>query len=402
MKLLYVARARIPTEKAHGLQIMKMCEAFAKLGLDIELVLPFRIQTKFLKGRNAFEYYGVKKIFNIKKLPIPDLIYFTGFLPEKISIILFHIHDIIFSIFALFYSLIKNPDVIFTRDSKVAFLLSIFKPVIYESHIYPSSKIDLYFEKNALKRCGFFITITKKLKKVYLQNGFDEKKIHVLPDGVDIEKFDIDISKEEARKKLNLNFKEKLAIYTGHLYPWKGVYTLVDASNFLNAKVILVGGLKEDIKKIKEYISKKNINNVVVLGYVEPREIPFYLKAADILVLPNSANDVKSIYCTSPLKLFEYMASKRPIVASNLPSIGEILNNSNAILVEPDKPETLAEGIKKVLGDKKLAKKIADKAYHDVRKYSWESRAKKIITLVMKLESWSNSSRKPQREVFLR
>ncbi len=379
MKLLYIANARIPTEKAHGLQITKMCEAFAKLEGNIDLVVPYRIQTKILKGKNAFGYYGVERIFNIKKLPVPDLIYLTGFLPGKISIALFHIHGVIFSFFVLFYSLIKNPNIIFTRDSKVAFLLSFFKPVVYESHTHPSSNIDRFFERSAFKRCKFLITITRNLKDIYARRGFGKKKIHVLHDGVDIDQFDVDISKEEARKKLNLDAKEKLISYIGHLYPWKGVYTLVDASKFLNAKVILVGGLEKDVKKIREYISKKNMNNVVVIGHVGPNEVPIYLKAADVLVLPNSAKDVISMYYTSPLKLFEYMASKRPIVASNLPSIREILNEDNAVLVEPDDPEALAQGIDRVLKDQRLASKVGQKAHEDVMDYTWEKRAERIL-----------------------
>ena len=388
MRLLYIARARIPTEKAHGLQIVKMCEAFAKIGIDVELVIPFRIQTRVLKGRNAFEYYNVKRIFDIKKLPAPDLIYFTSFLKGRLGIALFHAHSFIFSILALIYSLIKNPDIIFTRDSKIAYLLSFFKPVIYESHAFPSSKIEQYFERSAFRRCKFFIVITRNLKDIYKKNNFDENKIYILPDCVDIEKFDISVSKEEARKKLNLDTNEKIVVYTGHLYPWKGIYTLLEASRFLNAMVVLVGGLEEDVNKVKEYIKTNNIDNVLIVGHVEPEMVPVYLKAADVLVLPNSAKDLRSVYYTSPLKLFEYMASKRPIVASDLPSIKEILNEENAILVEPDNPKALADGINKVLNDTKFAESIAENAYCQVTKYTWDERSRAVLEIYTQ-KKWS-------------
>ena len=118
-------------------------------------------------------------------------------------------------------------------------------------------------------------------------------------------------------------------------------------------------------------------------GYRPPSEIPLWLKAADVLVLPNSAKKDISKFYTSPMKLFEYMASKRPIVASNLPSLREILNKENAILlVEPDNPEALAQGIKQAMEDRNLVQTITQNAYDDVQNYTWEKRAEKILKFI--------------------
>ena len=84
------------------------------------------------------------------------------------------------------------------------------------------------------------------------------------------------------------------------------------------------------------------------------------------------------------MKLFEYMASGRPIVASNIPSIAEILNKDNAILVDPDNPEELASGIKQHLVNSDLAEKIAKQAYQDGRQYTWEERAKRISDFIFR------------------
>jgi glycosyltransferase involved in cell wall biosynthesis len=377
VKLIYIARARIPTEKAHGLQIMKMCEAFAKQGVKVELVISHRIQSRTLKNIDAFEYYGVEQIIRIIRLPVPDLIYLQKFLPKKINV--FHIHDTVFSLFALFYSLLKNPDVIFTRDSKAAFLLSFFKPVIYETHTFSRSKIDRFFEKKGFKRFRKVVAITKHLKNVYIDNGFASGIITVLPDGVDLEMFDIQISKADARTQLGLEEDEDIILYTGHLYPWKGAHTLLEASKRVTGKIVIVGGLEEDVKAIKDRVEKEKRGNVQIVGHVNPNLIPIYLKAADVLVLPNSTQETRSKFYTSPLKLFEYMASKRPIVASDLPSIREILNKDNAVLVMPDQSYSLAEGISMVLGDEKLASKISDIAFNDVKEHTWVIRVSKIL-----------------------
>ena len=78
-------------------------------------------------------------------------------------------------------------------------------------------------------------------------------------------------------------------------------------------------------------------------------------------------------------KLFEYMASRRPIVASNLPSLREILNDRNSILVKPDDSESFAEGIKKLINNNEIGEKIADNAWTDVQNYTWAKRAVSII-----------------------
>ena len=88
-------------------------------------------------------------------------------------------------------------------------------------------------------------------------------------------------------------------------------------------------------------------------------------------------------YYASPLKLFEYMASKTPIVATDLPSTGEILRDGeNAVLVEPDDPKALAEGIERTLSDAELAARIGRQAREDVRQYTWGERAANIMTFV--------------------
>ena len=139
---------------------------------------------------------------------------------------------------------------------------------------------------------------------------------------------------------------------------------------------VFVGGTKEDIEEFK--VKCSNVRNVRIVGHRPYQEIPYWLKSADVLVLPNSGKEEISRHWTSPMKMFEYMAAGRPIVASNLPSIREILNEENAILVEPDNPEALAWGVKEALQNSQLSDKISTRAFEEVKKYTWQERAKKI------------------------
>ena len=106
------------------------------------------------------------------------------------------------------------------------------------------------------------------------------------------------------------------------------------------------------------------------------------MKAADVLVLPNSGKEKISRIYTSPLKMFEYMAAGVPIVASDLPSIREVLSEKTAFLFEADDARDLAEKIEMVLENKEGAGERARKALKEVKKYNWEERAGKILDFV--------------------
>jgi len=368
MKFIYIANVRIPTEKAHGIQIMKMCESFALHNVEVELVLPQRFNK--IK-EDPFEYYGVRRNFKIKKLPCLDLIT----LDKYIGHLGFWIESITFNFFVFPYILFKKADIIYTRDEFSLPLILFKKNLVFEAHTFPK---NYFLYSLFLKRLKKIIVITQKLKDFFTKKGISADKILIASDGVDLEKFNIKDSQEECRRRLSLPIDKKIVLYTGHLYEWKGAQILAKASQFLlkDMEIYFVGGIDEDVRKFKVQNSKLKIK---VMGHKPYSEIPFWLKAADVLVLPNSGKQDISKYWTSPLKLFEYMASKRPIIASNLPSIKEILSENNSFLVEPDNPEKLAGGIKNALKNPNFSVKISNQAFYDVLSYSWKKRANNIL-----------------------
>ncbi len=374
MKIIYIANARIPTEKAHGIQIMKMCEAFAELKVEdeklkVELVVPRRLNN--IK-ENPFEYYGVKENFKIIKLPTLDLVEFgkIGFLIQSFS----------FALFSSFYLFFKKYDFIYSRDEFSLYFFSFFKKnLFWEAH----TKRENFIVKRVFKKVNGIISITQGLKDFYVKNfRVNSNKILVVSDGVDIEKFKVESGKLKVRDRLGLPQNKKIVLYTGHLYSWKGVGTLIESTKFLDEDtlVYLVGGTEGDVLKIKKQTSENK--NIIVVGSRPHSEIPYWQKSADVLVLPNTAKEDISKYYTSPMKLFEYMASGNSIVASDLPSIREVLNKDNSVLVEPDNPKKLAEGMNKVLGDFNFADKISKQALEDVKNYTWGERVKNILDFI--------------------
>ena len=148
---------------------------------------------------------------------------------------------------------------------------------------------------------------------------------------------------------------------------------------------LIIGGLESDIKIYRDIVARKNLENFKIVGFVSQSVVPLYLFAADALVIPYTSEmtiqgGTNATGFTSPLKLFEFMASRRPIVATNLPTVSEILHdNINAVVVDPDSVDSLYQGIKGVLEDEALGTKIAVQAAADVERYTWEERVKKIL-----------------------
>ena len=111
-------------------------------------------------------------------------------------------------------------------------------------------------------------------------------------------------------------------------------------------------------------------------------KVPAYLSAADMLVLPNTPVGAESINYTSPIKLFEYMASGRPIVAADLPSIREVLSPETAILFAAGDTDALARGIAHVLRAPDEARQLSERARKEADAYSWSARAQLLLNIV--------------------
>lgn len=373
MKLNYIANLRLPTEKAYGIQIAKMCEAFTGQNIKVGLTAPFRFNR--IKD-DFFKYYGVKNNFSFRKIPSPDF-----YLPGNLDKLAFGLKSFISASILVAKALGDKADIYYFRDELPAFLASFLiggARIAFEAHKFSNRKLFLYrrFRKSGVR----LIAITQNLADRFLEIGFNHNQILVAADGVDLDKFDIEISREDARLKLGLPLDKKIAVYTGHLFEWKGADILAEtASELPDILFVFVGGTDKDIARFKERFRSQD--NILIVGHRPYSQIPLYLKAADVLVLPNPGNNQVSRLYTSPLKLFEYMAAKRPIVASNLPSVREILNEENSILVKPES-NSIGEGIRKVFSEPGLAVSLAGQAFKKAGGYTWTARAEKILKFI--------------------
>lgn len=382
MKIFYVTNARLPTEKAHGLATVKLCEAFAKQGVEVTVFAPWRLNS--LKA-DPYEYYGVERNFRIRYLPSIDLLW----LPFGKQFF-FGLQIVSFSIIATLWFLIRygisgglRDAVVFSHDHVPLFFVSFFAPrIFYDVHDYPR-RTGLY--TRVLQRAvGIAVQTKWKVTALARDFGIPAGRVVYWPNGTDIERFDISVSQREARAKLGLPQDKKVVLYSGSLLPWKGVDTLVAAARSLpgDTAVYIIGGEGRDVERLKALAPDPQTLSPVFVGQRPWAEIPIWLKAADVLILPNTGREEISLRYTSPMKLFEYMASGRPIVASNIPSIREIVDETMAFFATPDDPQSFAEVIQQVFALQEEATRRADRARQTVRQYTWDVRAAKVISAV--------------------
>ena len=141
------------------------------------------------------------------------------------------------------------------------------------------------------------------------------------------------------------------------------------------------------MKIYSEKAKKMNIDNIRFIGQVLPSEVPNYLNSSDILLLPSSAKSKKSREYTSAMKLFEYLASGIPIIASNIPSNTEILTgDKNCILFNPDDSDSLVREIKKLWQNYDLREKISHNSIELSKEFTWENRCKVIIDEIKQIK----------------
>jgi glycosyltransferase involved in cell wall biosynthesis len=231
------------------------------------------------------------------------------------------------------------------------------------------------------------VAISNSIKNDLVRAGVPEGKVLVLPDAVDMRTYEKPLMKSEARDRVGLSRNIPLVVYTGSLFPGRGVYVLADSSRYLASEVhiVLVGGNPRERHELEQYVRLHKLERVLVRGHVPPTLTPVFQQAADVLAHPQLGVDAQHFKHSSPLKLFEYMAARRPIVASDLPSLREVLEHErNALLVPPGDPNALALAIQRLLDDPELGERIANAAFEQVREWTWERRARKILEMLRK------------------
>jgi len=379
LQLAYVTlNGRIPSGSANSVGVMNMCGQFAVQGLETLLVIPdglARPLTELGFSGDLMAYYSVPAPFKIKRFPN----YYSGRLVYFRQL---------YSLALAVYLRLRRIPLILSRNLETAYWAAFLGlSVIFESHNY--SKYEQHrllpawvrMTRKAEKRVSMVVT-THAGKLSYAGRGVPESSIMVLPNGVDTKRFTSELSKEEIRRSLGIPENKITVTFCGSLHEGRGIEEVLDcASRLRNAHFIIVGGATEQVRKYRKDCVDKRVRNVEFSGHVPQRDVPAYLLASDVLLMPYTTRfAAHSFEYTSPMKMFEYLAAGVPMVATDFPVLHEILKHGrNAIFVKPDSGEYLAQGIQTLLADSEYAAAIGSTARADAEKYSWETRARTII-----------------------
>ena len=385
MDLLYLADIRLPLERANGLQTVSTCHALAARGHRVTLLV--RPDTA-AAARDPLAFYGLAPIegFTIARVPV------AGPAPLRRAHYLAA---------AVRHSLAPpRPTVVFTRDLGVAALLARMPragrpPLVYESHGYAptvSALMPTLHARAASASAAKLARLERRERRVWgsadgyvtltaahadeLADRFGPRQAAaVVPDGTRL-------AGDRTFAWTGPRAARPVVAYAGHLYPWKGVDVLVEALALVpEVAGRIVGGhpRESDLGRVTALVAERGLAaRVQFTGLLPPQDVAAALDEADILVLPNTATEVSARY-TSPLKLFEYLAAGRPIVASRLPALTEVLEDGvNALLVAPGDPQALADAIRRLAADPALAQRLAARAFRDAEQYSWARRAERL------------------------
>ena len=358
-KIAYITRVTIPNKVAQAAQITSMCKAFNDyFGNDFLLV-------STSKEINYLDDLSFKrKIIKIKT--------------ENIVL------KNIFFAFKIFFFLRKSDiENIYTRDVLISFLSTIFFkiPTCYEAHqpmrSFPSRVLQSIVAKNKFYK---LVTITRSLKDYYKKKFSYKHEITVIPNGAYLNDYKMNKSKNELRKELGFDIDDFVIVHTGSLFENRGFEKFkVILKNFPKIKLIQLGGNFQDIDKLKTKLH--SFKNIQFIDYQPKNIVVKYQLAADLLLYLTSKKS-PIYWCTSPNKIFEYMATNNPILAPDIGSIPEILNESNSFIFNIDDDTDLINKIKTIISGNNKA--ITDKAYIEVaNNYNMTERVSKIKKLLL-------------------
>jgi glycosyltransferase involved in cell wall biosynthesis len=384
LKLFYLANIRLPTEKAHGLQIVQNCAAFAENGAQVTLYAARRINTPQLRAvRDVHTHYGVPPNFAIKRVPCLDL------LPlGRAQRLLFSVQMLSYTLVLLAFMLFRRADIYYSRDALTLLALSLIKPrhkLIYEAHTLAKSRMGMWLQRLCARRVGLIVALTGHLAARLSALGASH--VIVEHDGFRAERFANLPDQQTARSALKLPLTAFIVGYVGRLHTLsmsKGVDTLIDAiaGSARPIHLCLVGGPDEMAAQLRAHWRAQGLpeDRFLYAGQVAPSEVPRYLAAFDVCALPLPFTEHFAYYA-SPLKLFEYMCVGKPTLASDLPAIAEVVQHEDsALLCPPEDRVAFGAALVRLFEDEELRARLGAAARARSADYAWSARAARILS----------------------
>jgi glycosyltransferase involved in cell wall biosynthesis len=368
LRLVYVAGSIIPSRAANSIHIMKMCAAFGSNGHNVTLVVPDRPE-RAQSVSDVFEYYGTAPVFRIVRLPwlrIPGRSLPFAWLAARLAERL-------------------RPDFVYGRTVQACYF-SVLRGLstIFESHV-PLAEYDRVgawmftrmIRHAALRRV---VVASHALRRHYEQEHPElGGRLRTAPDAAD------EVREAVLHERAQHDARDILKVgYVGHLYRGRGVELIAELARRCPwAEFHVIGGMQSDIEEWRRRCAATA--NLVFDGFCPPGQVQAHMARLDVVLAPyqrrvaiyGNSGDTSS--WMSPLKIFEYMAARKPMIASDLPVLREVLDDSNAILVDPEDIDAWQDALVS-LRDPQRREQLGTKAHEDfVANYTWRARADRVL-----------------------
>jgi|AntRauTorcE11897_2_1112592.scaffolds.fasta_scaffold00263_4 glycosyltransferase involved in cell wall biosynthesis len=374
MKIAFISDQFLPATSADTEQFVNMISALSKQSEVDMYSASYRYQSSPTL-KEIQDYYMVDGSWNLK--------FISHFIPnirgiEKLS----------FALKAALKVRKRDVEVVYTRNIPIVIATLLFtdKPILFEAfRPWPRRNIlaRSFFKRMAENHRFLGIILHSNFaKQAYEEVGFQKEKLQVEHNAFRSEFFrDIEQDKSALRKQLELPANKRLVTYTGRVNPKKGLHYLLNlAATFPEAGFVIVGSEgRGEIERRAE-----SMDNVMVIPWQDKASTAKYIEASDILYIPTSLQArEKAMNTVLPIKTFIYKASGKAILAPDIEDIREVLtHNRTAYLVEPDDGNAAETGLKELIENESLRKRIGTKAKEEMSSLTWENRASRVIDFI--------------------
>lgn len=369
MRVALIEPGTLPAQTANSIQRMKMAQALVATGHTVRVFAPG--QDPGITWPEFARHYGLQHAFELEwVLNLPVL----------------RRYDFAFSVVQRARA--WGADVLYSRSPQAATWAALSGlPSLFELHDVPMGFMGPWLLRRFLKAPGarrlvantqFLADAITGKYRLPDRAGF----LLVVPNGVDLERYADIPTPAQARQQLSL--PEGFTVgYTGHLYPGRGLETILQlAAEAPEMNFLLVGGKPADVQVARQRAA--GLLNVSLTGFVPNGELPRYQAAADVLIMPygqqvagSSGGNIAPYL--NPMKMFEYLACQRPILASDLPILREILDETNAIILPGDDLAAWVQTLRGLAADPARCTALAAAARRTAEKYTWEQRARRLL-----------------------
>jgi len=365
MRIVCIAASFVPSNAANSIQAMKAAHALAEIGHEVTLLVPGQ---KDAPWEDLRDRYGLRVPFTVE------------WIPENLA---FRRYDYAFK--AVRRARQLAPDLVYTWVMQAAVLsLGRGLPTVLELHDRVTGRFGPWLFRRFWRSTTpqRVLTNTQALKDVLIETFSLSKKadqILVGPNGVELERYQDLPDANTARKELGLP-EGFTAGYTGHFYAGRGMELMLAlAKDLPEIRFLWVGGQPKDVAEWQRRLQDEGVHNITLTGFVDNAVLPRYQAAADVLLMPYGTQIAgsgggNSAEIASPMKMFEYMAAGRAIIASDLPVIHEVLNEEMAIFCPPEDEQAWQRSLRILAEDLTRNASLAANAKAAVSAYTWTAR----------------------------